>query len=151
MSVPAKTLAQMIRNSAAALGKATGALGEQFTWSPLGKGRSAHDQLIEVALLYLFGKHIVEMGEVPELDWSIHTTHMQDYDTLIKTVNYLNDSADLLATAVEVASDERLATVVTLPFGGGMDKTIAEVIMMAYWNTVYHEGQVNYIHTLCEA
>jgi len=150
MSVPAMTLAQMIRNSAAALGKATSTLGEKFTWSPLDKGRSAHDQLIEVSLLYLFGKHIVEMGEAPELDWSIHNTQMQEYDTLIKTVDYLNSSADLLATAVEVASDERLSTVITLPFGGGMEKTIAEVVMMAYWNTVYHEGQVNYIHTLCD-
>ena len=148
MSVSAATLAQMVRTSAGALGKAASALDDKFTWSPLDKGRSAHDQVLEVAGLFLIAKQTVESGELPPLDRSAHIQSMQTFDTPQKALKQLEDAADLLAIAVEVAPMERLATVVTLPFGGGMDKTIAEVVLMCYWNTVYHEGQVNYVSTL---
>ncbi|MBC8142301.1 MAG: hypothetical protein H7Y38_12765 [Armatimonadetes bacterium] len=148
MSVSSATLAEMVRNSAGALGKAANELGEKFTWSPLGKGRSAHDQVLEVAGLYLIAKHLVETGILPPLDRSAHQQSMSEFDTPQKALKQLDDCADLLAIAVEAAPNERLATVVMLPFGGGMNKSIAEVILMTYWNTVYHEGQVNYIQTL---
>lgn len=148
MSVSQSTLAQMIRNSSSALGKAAAELGDQYSWRPLGKGRSAHDQVIEVSGMYLMTKQIVETAGVPDFDRSAHTRAMEEYDSPAKAFDYLTSSADLLANAIEVSTTERLATVVTLPFGGGVTKTIAEVVMIAYWNTVYHEGQVNYIHTL---
>ncbi len=148
MSVSSATLAQMVRNSAGALGKAASELGEQFTWKPLDKGRSAHDQVLEVANIYLMTKQIIETGDMPPIDRSAHTQAMQEFDTPDKALKQLEDAADLLAVAVEVAPTERLAKVVRLPFGGGVDKTIAEVVLMCYWNTVYHEGQVNYIQTL---
>ena len=148
MSVPSSALAHMIRSSAADLGKIASELGDKFFWSPLDKGRSAHSQLVEVSGINLYAKHIVETGAVPDPEWSMHEIKIEELDTPVKTVEYLTSAADLLATVVEVAPAERLATVITLPFGGGMTKTIAEVVMMAYWNTVYHEGQVNYIDTL---
>jgi len=148
MSVSSATLAEMIRNSASALGKAANETGEKFTWSPLGKGRSAHDQVLEVAGIYLIAKHIVENGEMPPMDRSAHQQAMTEFDTPQKALKQLDDAADLLAIAVEAASTDRLAKTVTLPFGGGVEKTIAETVLMAYWNTVYHEGQVNYIQTL---
>lgn len=148
MSVSSATLAEMVRNSAMALHKAANELGDKFTWSPLDKGRSAHDQVLEVAGLYLIGKHIVETGEVPPMDRAAHQQAMGEFNTPQKALKQLDDAADLLAIAVEAAPMERLATTITLPFGGGMDKTIAEVVLMTYWNTVYHEGQINYIQTL---
>ncbi len=148
MSVSTATLAEMVRNSAGALGKAANELGEKFTWSPLGKGRSAHDQVLEVAGIYLIAKHIVETGDMPPMDRAAHGQAMSEFDTPQKALKQLDDSADLLAIAVEAASTERLSKTVVLPFGGGMEKSIAETVLMAYWNTVYHEGQVNYIQTL---
>ncbi|MBC7806569.1 MAG: hypothetical protein H7145_10500 [Akkermansiaceae bacterium] len=148
MSVSSATLAQMVRNSAGALGKAASGLGEHFAWRPLDKGRSAHDQVLEVAGLYLVTKQLIETGELPPLDRSAHLTAMAEFDTPEKALKQLTDAADLLGIAVEVAPTERLQKVVALPFGPGMEKTIAEVVLMAYWNTVYHEGQVNYIQTL---
>lgn len=138
----------MIRNSSAALGRAASSLGEQFTWKPLDKGRSAHDQVIEVAGMFLLAKHLVESGEMPSIDREHHARMLQKFDTAEKALKQLEDAADLLAIAIETAPTEQLAKVVRLPFGGGMDKTIAEVLLLAYWNNVYHEGQVNYIHTL---
>jgi hypothetical protein len=138
----------MVRNSAGALGKAASDLGEHFTWRPLGKGRSAHDQVLEVAGLYLIAKQLIESGELPPLDRSAHLQAMEEFNTPEKALKQLEDAADLLGIAIEAAPTDRLAKVVSLPFGGGMEKTIAEVVLMAYWNTVYHEGQVNYIQTL---
>lgn len=148
MSVSSATLAQMVRNSAGALGKAASELGEQFTWRPLDRGRSAHDQVLEVAGLYLLTKQLIESGELPPFDRSVHAQAMEEFNSPDKALKHLADAADLLGIAVEAAPTDRLAKVVTLPFGPGMDKTIAEVVMMCYWNTVYHEGQVNYIQTL---
>ncbi len=138
----------MIRSSAGALGKAASELGEKFTWRPLDKGRSAHDQVLEAAGMFLLTKHMVESGTVPPMDSEQHGKAMEEFNTPTKALKQLEDAADLLAVAVTVAPADRLATVLHLPFGGGMDKTIAEIVMMAYWNTVYHEGQVNYIQTL---
>lgn len=138
----------MVRNSAGALGKAASDLGEHFAWRPLDKGRSAHDQVLEVAGIYLMTKQLLETGELPPMDRSAHSQAMEEFNTPDKALKQLADAADLLAIAVEVAPTDRLAKVITLPFGPGMDKTIAEVVLMCYWNTVYHEGQVNYIQTL---
>lgn len=138
----------MVRHSAGALGKAASELGEHFTWRPLDKGRSAHDQVVEVAGLYLITKQLIETGELPPLDRSAHPQKMGEFNTPDKALKYLESSADLLGIAIEAAPTERLAKVVSLPFGPGMEKTIAEVVLMAYWNTVYHEGQINYIQTL---
>ena len=138
----------MIRNSSAALGKAASSLGEQFAWKPLDKGRSAHDQVIEVAGMFILAKHLVESGEMPEINREHHAQMMQEFGTQEKALKQLEDAADLLAIAIETAPTDRLSKIVHLPFGGGIDKTIAEVLLLAYWNNVYHEGQVNYISTL---
>jgi hypothetical protein len=148
MSVSSATLANMIRNSSAALGKAAADLGEKFAWKPLDKGRSAHDQVLEVAGIYLLAKHLLESGEMPDINREHHAKMIQEFDTSEKALKQLSDAADLLAIAIDAAPVDRLAKVVHLPFGGGVDKTIAEVVLLAYWNTVYHEGQVNYIQTL---
>ncbi|MBC8135597.1 MAG: hypothetical protein H8F28_06915 [Fibrella sp.] len=148
MSVSSATLAQMVRNSASALGKAASELGENFTWRPLDKGRSAHDQILEVASIYLMTKHLLETGELAPMDRGAHGQAMEEFNTPDKALKQLADAADLLGIAVEAAPTDRLAKIVSLPFGPGMEKTIAEVVLMAYWNTVYHEGQVNYISTL---
>ncbi|MEZ5163605.1 MAG: hypothetical protein R2688_07600 [Fimbriimonadaceae bacterium] len=44
--------------------------------------------------------------------------------------------------------DDQLENEVTLPFGGGMTITMADVLSIHYWNTVYHQGQVNFIQML---
>jgi hypothetical protein len=35
-----------------------------------------------------------------------------------------------------------------LPFGPGFTVTTADVLFMAYQNTVYHTGQINYVQML---
>lgn len=53
-----------------------------------------------------------------------------------------------LCSLIAAFPDEKLDEEVTLPVGGGMVLTMAEVLGVHYWNLVYHQGQVNYIQTL---
>ena len=36
----------------------------------------------------------------------------------------------------------------SLPFGGGMTVSMADVLMMHYWNATYHLGQINQIQLM---
>jgi hypothetical protein len=48
-----------------------------------------------------------------------------------------------LGHKIEAFPVEKMDEKVVLPFGGGMEKTFAELSLMNYWNTVYHEDQIN--------
>ena len=143
-----QALAQMIRGSSDALGKAASELGDKMTWRPLDKGRSALDQVVECGGFAQMGAHIFTHMAVPPLDPSVMQKYRTEYDTPEKALTLLKSGGEEFARAIEALPADKHQEKVTLPFGGGMEKTLAEFALMAYWNTVYHEGQVNYIQTL---
>ena len=143
-----QALAQMIRSAAEALGKAALELGDKMTWRPLDKGRSALDQVMECAGFAHIGTHIFTHGVVPPMDQSVFEQFQAEYGTPEKALALLQSATNEFARAIEALPADKHQEKVTLPFGGGMEKTLAEFALMAYWNTVYHEGQVNYIQTL---
>ncbi len=53
-----------------------------------------------------------------------------------------------LAEVILAVPDSALDDVISLPFAEGMTMSRAEVMMMTYWNYVYHTGQVAYIQRL---
>ncbi len=143
-----QSLAQMIRGANDALGKAASELDDKMTWRPLDKGRSALDQVVECGGFAGLGAHIFTHLAVPPLDPSVMQKFRTEYDTPEKALGLLSSATDECARAIEALPAEKLDVKVTLPFGGGMEKTLAEFALMLYWNSVYHEGQVNYIQTL---
>jgi hypothetical protein len=48
--------------------------------------------------------------------------------------------------AIRACPDEALDQVYPVPFGAGR-LTGEQIVMMCYWNMVYHMGQINYIQT----
>ena len=94
------------------------------------------------------GKMLLETQTMPPMDRAAFLAFREKYDTPEKVFAVLESASEEFAKAIEALPQEKLETVVTLPFGGGMDKTLAEFVMLVYWNTVYHEGQINYIQTL---
>jgi uncharacterized damage-inducible protein DinB len=143
-----QALAQMNRSAAEALGKAAAELGDKITWRPLDKGRNALDQVLECAGFARLGTHIFTHGTVPPMDQSVFEQFHAEHGTPEKALAVLQSATDEFARAIEALPAEKQQNKVTLPFGGGMEKTLVEVALMNYWNTVYHEGQVNYIQTL---
>jgi hypothetical protein len=149
MTTNTAELAQITRQSLAALTRAAKELGDKIIWRPLDKGRSALDQLQEVAGMAVFGKMIFETQTVPAMGRETFEQFRAEYDTPEKVFAVLEKAGEEYAQAIEALPEEKLTHVVTLPFGGGMKKTLAEFALLNYWNTVYHEGQINYIQTLC--
>jgi uncharacterized damage-inducible protein DinB len=144
-------LAQMNRTAAAALAKAARELGDRATWRPLDKGRSALDQVIECAGFNLLGARVFTEHAMPPLDPAAFEQLGRENDTLEKALALLETGTDRLARAIEAFPSEKLDDKLTLPFGGGMEKSFGEIALMSFWNTTYHEGQINYIQTLCAA
>ena len=148
MEVSQQTLARMTRTSAEALSRAALELGDKISWRPLDRGRSALDQIVECGGFAGIGAHLFETGALPPMNPEAMEQMRRQYDTPEKALALLRDGAERFAQRIETATPDQLQQRVTLPFGGGMEKSLAEVALMNYWNTVYHEGQVNYIQTL---
>ena len=148
MTMSTNELAQITRHSTEALARAARELGDLVTWRPLDKGRSAFDQMQEVAGMAGMGKILIETQAMPAMDRAAFTAFREKYDTPEKVFAVLESASEEFAQAIEALPEEKLGVVVTLPFAGGMDRTLGEFVMLVYWNTVYHEGQINYIQTL---
>jgi len=148
MTTSQAELAEMNIRAAASLAKAAEALGDKITWKPLDKGRSALEQVQECIGMAMFGKTIFETQSVPAMNREDMEKLQEAYADSVKALAGLTSATAEFAKAIENFPADKLGNKVMLPFGGGMEKSFGEVAMMAYWNTVYHEGQVNYIQTL---
>jgi len=58
------------------------------------------------------------------------------------------ENSEKLYEVIRSVSEADFEISVHLPFGGGMDRSLADVMMFHYWNIVYHVGQINFIQTL---
>lgn len=142
-------LVASLNESVQSLTTATEALGDKATWSPLDKGRTAVNQLAECGGIMQFAAQTVKERACPPLDRAAMQAAREQNDTPDKAIALVRSGADALVAAVEATPEDVLASqTVTLPFGPGVTKTLAEVVLMAYWNNSYHEGQINYIQAL---
>ena len=142
-------LINLNRQGAAKLEKAARELGDRITWRPLDKGRSALNQVVECGAINLLGAQLLEKQAVPPFDPAMFERTYAENDTPEKAFALLAQGTDALVKAIEAFPEEKWEEKVTLPFGGGMEMSFAEVALLNYWNMTYHEGQVNYIQTLC--
>ena len=53
-----------------------------------------------------------------------------------------------LCQVLESVPDERLADVQSHPMDPARNVTTADLLFLAYWNLVYHTGQINYLQTM---
>ncbi len=141
--------ANLAKKQASSLSQAVKASPEEKCgWKPLDNGRCMIDQVVECGGLNFFASQLLQTREVPPIDPSMLDTLKQQNDTSEKALALLEGGTDALVAAIQAFPTEHLDDTITLPFGGGMTKSFAEIMFMAYWNMAYHEGQINYIQTL---
>lgn len=144
-----QSLITRVIETANALAAAATALGDKATWRPLDKGRSAVSQLVECGGVMTMTAQMLREKAFPPLDREAMKGAETANDTLEKAVRFFTTGRDALIAALDTVEESELTSVViTLPFGGGIDKTLDGVVRMCCWNNTYHEGQVNYIQTL---
>ena len=118
-------------------------------WHPAEHARSALDQLREVAVVPQFHLMLLRDGHMPT--GADHARFREEAATLLtveEAVKAAMTSTNDLCEIISTFPDDRLEEEITLPFGGGMHVSMADVLTIHYWNMVYHHGQVNYIQTL---
>ncbi|MCS6775724.1 MAG: DinB family protein [Chloroherpetonaceae bacterium] len=144
-------LAQRLREAARQMRAAFEKMpAERQTWSPEvegNRGRDALDQVLECAYVNAMGARAFQTGHIPEWDSTDYRAQTDARRSPDAALQWLQESTDALAAAVESRSEEQLATKVRHPFAP-QDVTLAELTDLFYWNTVYHIGQINYIQTL---
>lgn len=124
---------------------------DKLTWKPLDTGRSALDLLQEVAQSASYVIPILETRQVPDFNPEMFTVLMaerQTWDTIEKCEEVMRANHARLFEIIRNFPDEDLQQTVHLPFAGGFDQTMAEIMSYQYWNLSYHLGQVCYIQTL---
>ncbi len=119
---------------------------EKQEWKPLDAGRTVLAQAQEVAAVTAFFTKIIVERAVPAFDGAYERA-MAELDTMEKALAALDaNTADLLA-AIEAFPDAELTATVTMPWSP-VPATLECVLLMNYWNLVYHYGQISYIQTL---
>lgn len=117
---------------------------ERRDWTPMGEARSALDMLREVAWAPAFYLPFLSPGEG---DWGAGHTDIREKAREPMSFDEGRERArratNELCIFISSVPYERLEEEVTLPFGGGMVLTMAEVLGIHTWNLVYHLGQVN--------
>ncbi len=146
-------LANKIRAAGGALHDAVAKMPEdRLVWHPEtegNKGRDALDQALECAYLNEWVAEAYRSGNMPPLSWDDYKVATDARRNKADCLAWLQSSTEALASAIANFPAEKLGDATTDPIHGGKETTWADfAIDLFYWNTVYHEGQVNYIQVL---
>ena len=124
---------------------------DKLGWRPLDNGRSVIDQLQELAQSPDYVTGLVRGEKPPEMSedsWKKVVEERQGWATIDQCEAIAKERLANFFAAVREVSDQRLSETVWLPYDGGRDFTIQEVIEYPRWNANYHSGQIAYIQTL---
>lgn len=151
MTVP-EFLVRLTRNQVRDLFAAARTLpAEKLTWKPAPGSRSALDQLQEVATAVDFNwstytDRRVEWSDEKAEQWVLERSRFTDLDELEQMAQ---SGTDRLAAFMSTLSDEDWSAPVEFPFES--EFTLGDCLAYHFWNAAYHEGQITYIASLCEA
>jgi uncharacterized damage-inducible protein DinB len=124
---------------------------EKLDWTPGGEARTVLDQLQEIAIIPRLHTRILNERQMPEFDATSYQQYNEDRRKL-KTIDECESTAQqytaLFVETIRQFPNEDLERRVLLPFNGGLDLSMAEVMQLAYWNLCYHEGQIQFVLNL---
>jgi len=121
-----------------------------LTWQPPDQSRSILQQVIDCALANLKWAQILQNDTYSRLPRAFGDVAEIALTTREAALARLQETTDLLAAAIEAVDDTEVARMLPIPADDGVDLTVAEACLHAYWNMVYHEGQIRYLQALYE-
>lgn len=124
---------------------------DKADWKPLDNGRSTLDLAREMAKCPDWAYDIIA-GEKQQ-DWSEEAMaetqkELAQWTSVEQCEKECLSRLERLFGLFAEISDERLKETKWLPFDGGRDFTVAEMMDYPRWNFTYHLGQIAYIQTL---
>jgi hypothetical protein len=129
---------------------AKGVPADKTEWKPLDSGRSVLDVCQELARTPIWT--ISMLNQEPQ-DWSPESMAkegeiMATYATIEECERIANENLAHLYELCAAYPDDKLAETMFLPFEGGRDFSMQEIMDYPRWNATYHLGQIAYIQTL---
>lgn len=124
---------------------------EKLDWSPGGAARTVLNQMQEIAVSGDWFVPILRDRKVPSFDeHALRESRrlMAQNDTLEKCVAAARAGTSALCQQIAAFPSEMLEEELTMPFGGGMRLTMADIMLLHRDNMVYHTGQINYVQLL---
>jgi len=116
-------------------------------WKPLGEARSVLSQLVECATVPYFFASVLS-GKPMDLNSPEAQAKRKELESSITSV----ESAQAVSAQAHELLYSAIAGVTDLdakaPMPWNPDTTAVDVMFFAYWNLVYHIGQINYIQLL---
>lgn len=124
---------------------------DKLDWSPLGAGRSILDQCRELAMCPTWCLDII--SDQPQPEWNEESVaamraEQAQWKTVADCKAECERKLEILFTHFQQMPDEDLVKTKWLPYGGGRDFTMPEMMDYPRWNFTYHLGQIAYIQTL---
>jgi hypothetical protein len=146
-------LASKIRTAGGALHDAVAKMPEdRISWHPEtegSKGRDALDQALECAFLNEWVAQGYRTGQMPPINWDEYKSATDARRNKADCLTWLKSSTDALASAIAAFPADKIGDATIDPVHDGKATTWADfAVDLFLWNTVYHEGQVNYIQVL---
>jgi len=146
-------LANKIRNAGTALHDAVAKMpDDRIGWHPEtegNKGRDSLDQALECAYLNEWAAKAYKTATMPGIDWDDYKTSTNARRNKADCLAWLQSSTEALSSAIANFPEDKLGDATIDPIHNGKATTWADfAIDLFYWNTVYHEGQVNYVQVL---
>lgn len=124
---------------------------DKLEWVPLEGGRSVMDICRELAVCPTWALDVIngrDPSEWTEEDEAKALAEAAEWKTPNACYAECKKRLEELFQLYHGLSDERLAETKWLPYEGGRDFTMAEMMDYPRWNFNYHTGQIAYIQTL---
>jgi uncharacterized damage-inducible protein DinB len=145
VSVP-QAAAELSQEACETLIRVAGATpADKLSWEPLENGRTILAQLAECTLANLKWARILRTREYANLPRDLAENLWGQLTTLDAISTKLRESVEELVSALGGVPVDELSSQVQTEWGA---MSLSRCCFHAYWNMVYHEGQINYIQTL---
>ncbi len=128
---------------------------DKCEWIPMGEARTVQGLLYECALTTPFYIAAVQgkmrefatvMPDEPTLE--LWQRRSEAATTLEGTEAVAHETFAELCAALEAVPEEKLADLHPHPMALDKQVTTADLLFLAYWNLVYHTGQINYLQMM---
>jgi len=121
---------------------------DRLEWHPEGTGQSVLQMCREIAVTPTWATLAMTGNEWTEEEAVKGRAEMDSWTTVDACVEAWHDHFSRWADIVHALSDDDLNKTRWLPYNGGRDHTVLEMLEYPRWNATYHTGQVAFIQTL---
>lgn len=124
---------------------------DKIDWKPMDEGRSVLNLCRELAASPKWAADLVQGKPLPEFTDEMAAAiqkEQEQWKSVAACETECKRRLEVFYHAVEGLTDDDMKTKTWLPFSGGRDFTMLEMMDYLRWNFNYHLGQIAYIQTL---